>query len=311
MSTQTIGPARPASFTFTVCGLEEPLRLDRAIVRFVPETSRTQARALIGIGAAWVNGARVQVLSRPVRNGDSVLVYKGREGWRMFYEADSAAVLFEDDWLLVYCKESGIPTQGIFCDNYNNLYAGLLRLLKRRGTRGAYLGLHHRLDLDTSGAVLFAKNRQANRSIHYQFKNRAVEKSYLVLAGGRPDFNERECSAPIAKKNGKYRCGIDGAGKTAQTFFQKLHDFDGYSLLRARPHTGRTHQIRLHLAALGHPVLGDQLYGGSTCARRTMLHAETLCFTHPHSRTVLQVHAPLPADMLELLGDFRLPGERC
>ncbi|MBM4311667.1 MAG: RluA family pseudouridine synthase [Deltaproteobacteria bacterium] len=305
MLTQTIVSAKPASYTFSVCGLEEPLRLDRAIEHFVPEVSRTQARALISIGAAWVNGQRVQVQSRPVHNGDSILIYKGREGWKKFYEADSARVLYEDNWLLVYGKESGIPTQGIFCDNYNNLYAALLRLLKKRGTQ-AYLGLHHRLDLDTSGVVLFTKNKQANRSIHYQFKNRSVDKSYLVLVEGRPCFEEREFSAAIAKRDGKYLCG-DIPGKPAQTFFRKLRDFDDYSLLRARPLTGRTHQIRLHLAALGHPVLGDPLYGSAGlhgCAR-TMLHAEALRFTHPQSRSEMRVRAPMPADMEQLLDGFQ------
>lgn len=303
---QTINPAQPKSYSFVAAGLEEPLRLDQAIERFLEGVSRRQARALIALGAAWVNGQRVQVLSRRVHNGDGVLIYEGREGWRMFYEAAAANILYEDDWLLLYCKESGIPTQGIFCDNYNNLYAGLLRLLKKRG-KPAYLGLHHRLDLETSGVVLFTKNKQANRSIHYQFKNRAVDKQYLVLVKGKPSFDEREFSAAIAKRDGRYLCGPDIVGKPAQTFFKKLHDFEGYSLLRARPATGRTHQIRLHLAALGHPVLGDSLYGGgSGLCGRTMLHAESLRLIHPRSRRELLVRASMPEDMQLLLGDFQL-----
>ena len=231
---QTDTSAKPKSYAFIADGLDEPLRLDQAIVRFVPDVSRRQARKLISLGAAWVNEQRVQVQSRKLHNGDRVLIYEGREGWRMFYEADAANILHEDDWLLLYCKESGIPTQGIFCDNYNNLYAGLLRLLKKRG-KLSYLGLHHRLDLETSGVVLFTKNKQANRSIHYQFKNRSVDKQYLVLVAGKPSFDECEFSAAIAKKDGRYLCGPDIVGKPAQTFFQKLHDFEGYTLLRARP----------------------------------------------------------------------------
>jgi 23S rRNA pseudouridine1911/1915/1917 synthase len=300
--------AKLKSYAFLAERLEEPLRIDQAIVRFLPDVSRTQARKLISVGAAWVNEQRVQVQSRIIHNGDRVLIYEGREGWRMFYEADNANILYEDDWLLLYCKESGIPTQGIFCDNYNNLYAGLLRLLKKRG-KLSYLGLHHRLDLETSGVVLFTKNKQANRSIHYQFKNRSVDKQYLVLVAGKPSFNEREFSAAIAKKDGRYLCGPDIAGKPAQTFFQKLHDFEGYTLLRARPATGRTHQIRLHLAAMGHPVLGDPLYGGGQVGlcSRTMLHAEALRLNHPQTRRELLVRAPMPEDMQRLLGDFQ-PG---
>ncbi len=304
---QTGNAAQPKSYAFVVAGIEEPLCLDQAIGRFLPDVSRGQARRLIVLGAAWVNEQRVQVQSRKVHNGDRVLIYEGREGWTMFYEADAAHILHEDDWLLLYCKESGIPTQGIFCDNYNNLYAGLQRLFKKRD-KHAYLGLHHRLDLETSGVVLFTKNKQANRSIHYQLKNRSIDKQYLALVSGKPAFDELECNAAIAKENGKYVCGLDIVGKSAQTTFQKLHDFEGYSLLRARPHTGRTHQIGLHLAALGHPVLGDSLYGGGSrlCAR-TMLHAEVLRLTNPRTRKELRVCAPVPADMKKLLGDYRLP----
>jgi len=201
----TENSAQPKSYTFTADGLEEPLRLDQAIGHFLPNVSRTQARRLITLGAAWVNEQRVQVQSRKVQNGDHVLVYEGREGWKMFYESDGNHILHEDDWLLLYSKESGIPTQGIFCDNYNNLYAGLMRLLKKRGMF-SYLGLHHRLDLETSGVVLFTKNKHANRSIHYQFKNRSVDKQYLALVVGKPSFDEREFSAAIAKENGRYIC---------------------------------------------------------------------------------------------------------
>jgi 23S rRNA pseudouridine1911/1915/1917 synthase len=302
----TVTSGKLGLYAFVVEGLAEPVRLDKAIVHFVPEISRVQARMLIAIGASWLNEQRVQVLSRQVNNGDRVLIYEGREGWKKFYEADEENILHEDAWLLLYCKESGIPAQGIFCDNYNNIYSGVLRLLKKRG-KSSYLGLHHRLDLETSGVMLFTKNKQANRSIHDQFKNRSVEKRYLVLVTGNPDFDEREFSAPIAKKDGKYLCGPDIVGKPAQTFFQKLHDFEGYSLLRACPYTGRTHQIRLHLATLGYPVLGDSQYGGSSalCAR-TMLHAESLGLHHPQTRKELLVRAPIPEDMQKLLGDYRL-----
>ena len=302
---QTNNAAKPKSYSFIADGLEESLRLDQAIVHFLSDVSRGQARKLISLGAAWVNEQRVQVQSRKVHNGDRVLIYEGREGWKMFYEADAAHIVYEDDWLLLYCKESGIPTQGIFCDNYNNLYAGLLRLLKKRD-KHSYLGLHHRLDLETSGVVLFTKNKQANRSIHYQFKNRSVDKQYLALVKGRPSFDELEFTAAIAKQEGRYLCGPDIVGKSAQTFFKKLHDFEGYSLLRARPYTGRTHQIRLHLAALGYPVLGDSLYGGGSglCAR-TMLHAEVLRITNPRTRRDLRVCVEVPEDMQKLLGDYR------
>jgi len=294
-------PAPPDTYSFFVPEHAAGLRLDQAVALCVPGTSRENAKRLIALGAVWLNKRRVKIVSTPVRSGDRVVVYFSRTGCRRFYEIDSAHILYEDPWLLFYCKEPGIPCQGVPGDDYNNVAAAVLRYRRRRAS-DAYVGIHHRLDIDTSGVMLFTLSPEANSSIHGQFKERRVAKTYLALVRGNPDFQDRQVTSSITRQDGRYLCRPDGPGKTAFTVFTKLIDFDGYALVRARPLTGRTHQIRLQLSFLGHPVLGDGMYGGSDprCTR-TMLHAESLQIIHPRTGKALRIEAEMCDDMKRLI----------
>jgi len=238
-----------------------------------------------------------------VRSGDTIAVYIGRRGVDRYYEIDPANILFRDEWLLFYRKEPGVPTQGVVCDNYNNIFAGLQRHLKQQQQSPAYLGMHQRLDLDTSGVVLFTLSPKVNRSIHYQFKDHRVKKIYRALVAGNPGFSQLRLSNFIYRHAGRYRCSDSGPGKEAVTQFRMLAAYDGCSLLEAQPETGRTHQLRLQLAHLGHPLLGDRLYGGAQGqgTARTMLHAISLRVFHPVTKKEIIVEASLFQDMLELI----------
>lgn len=282
---------------------EASLRLDQALARHIANLSRLSAKKFIAVGAVWVNGRRVLTHSWQVRAGDEVVLYCGREGFRQYYELDPANVLYEDDWILCYRKEPGIPTQGLVCDSYNNLHAAVLRYLRQKKA-SPYVGLHHRLDSDTSGVVLLTVSPQANRSIHYQFKTRSIKKTYLVLVSGTPDFDELTLHTYISRQAGRYCCTAEGPGKQATTFFQRLKQCGACTLMQAQPATGRTHQIRLQLAFLGMPVLGDRLYGSGAgpAAARTMLHAAALSFVHPVRRQEMTVSAELFEDMQQLIG---------
>lgn len=277
---------------FTVSESSAGLRLDQAVARHVPELSREAAKKLIALGAVWIHERRVQILSAKVRAGDAVTVHIGREGWRQYYEINPDNILYEDQWLLLYRKEPGIPSQGIVCDNYNNVYAALMRYLKQK-KEASYVGLHHRLDLDTSGVLLFTLSAKINRSIHYQFKDHRVKKTYLALVHGRPAFLETTCASFIGRRDGRYVCSETGPGKIATTVFTRLKEYQGYSAVRAEPETGRTHQIRLQLAFLGLPILGDPLYGHGAAAgwQRTMLHAESLTVFHPLQKKNIAIQA--------------------
>jgi len=285
-------------YTFTVGKDAAPQRIDKVIPQHLDAMSREKSRKAIQTGAVWVNKCRVQVLSKNIFPGDTVTVYRGREGWGKHYEADENNILYHDDWLILYRKEPSVPTQGIVCDNYNNLYAALSRYIKKR-TPLPYLGMHHRLDMDTSGVVLFTLSKKINRSIHYQFKDRRIKKTYLALVRGTPGFDRVSLTTYINRHEGRYVCTKDGPGKTATTQFTRVADFEGYSLVRAQPATGRTHQIRLQLAFLDLPILGDRLYGteDSHALPRTMLHAESLTVFHPLTKKELTIQADLFDDM--------------
>lgn len=289
---------------FTVESDKVSMRLDQALAHYIAKLSREQAKKYIQIGAVWINDKRVQVVSRTVVPGDAVALYAGREGYRKYYEISPRNILFEDEHLFCYRKEPGIPTQPLHCDAYNNIYAALLRYLKSRG-RTVYAGMHHRLDLETSGVILFTLAQSSNRCIHYQFRDHQVKKSYLAIVAGLPQFEETTFTSYIGREKGKYTCSLQGPGKIAVTSFTKLKEWGGKTLLRAVPQTGRTHQLRLQLAFLGYPVLGDPLYGeGHTeDIPRTMLHAENLTIIHPATKEELTIHAELFEDMLLLLAE--------
>ncbi|MCP4623637.1 MAG: RluA family pseudouridine synthase [bacterium] len=290
------------TYTFTVNHDESPLRLDQAIAAHIEPLSREKAKRIIEIGGVWVNKKRLHTVSRKVVNGDGIEVHIGRNGWSKYYEINKSNILYEDEWLLFYRKEPGIPTQGIFCDDYNNLYAGLLRY-RKNSTKAPYLGLHHRLDIDTSGVIVFTCSAKINRSIHYQFKDRRVKKFYLALVSGVPDFTENTVTTYINRQNGRYTCSTQGPGKLAMTRFTTISNHGTHSLLRAEPETGRTHQIRLQLAFSGLPILGDPRYGSGprkTC-KRTMLHAESLSLIHPFTKETLTISAAPYDDMQQLM----------
>lgn len=290
------------TYSFTLPDTEAALRLDQAVSLHVPGLSREQARKFIEIGAVWINNQRVQILSKKVFAGDTVTLYSGREGWKKYYGIDPVNILYEDEWLLAYRKEPGVPTQGLVCDNYNNLFSALRRYLKKKNAL-PYIGMHQRLDLDTSGVVLFTLSQKINRSIHYQFKDHRVKKIYCALVQGTPDFQQKTLSTFISRRDGAYRCSAEGPGKIATTTFTSIAGFPGYSLIRAEPKTGRTHQLRLQLAFLGLPILGDRLYGTGADERypRTMLHAQSLTVFHPLRKEDITITADLFEDMKQLI----------
>jgi 23S rRNA pseudouridine1911/1915/1917 synthase len=288
--------------SFRVPPHTEPLRLDQALAQYVPDLSREAARKFIQHGAVWINNKRVQIQSRKIFPGDAVTLYTGREGYRRYYDIDPNNILYQDEYLLFYRKEPGIPSQAIVCDNYNNIYAALQRYLKVTSSM-QYLGLHHRLDLETSGVMIFTRSPAVNRSIHYQFRDHQIKKSYLALVAGPLAWSEQALTSYISRRDSRYCCSETGPGKVARCRFTKLHERRDCTLLRAEPSTGRTHQIRLQLAFVGHPVLGDPLYGSGHTeqAPRTMLHAESLSITHPVHKKLLTVTADLFDDMQQLI----------
>lgn len=198
-----------------------------------------------------------------------------------------AMIIFENNSLIAINKPSGIPVHaGEYCKE-ENLVDYLKAYLGKPDDSGLTFtpALVHRLDKDTSGVILAAKNSQGARLLCEQFRDGLVKKTYMALIKGEINPPEGSIRLPLENKEGKKQ--------PAETGYRTTQKFEGYSLLEVRPKTGRTHQIRRHLQALGHPIVGDSLYGGLK-APRLFLHAMTIAFKDPDTGKIMPVNAPLP-----------------
>lgn len=270
-----------------------------ALLTHLPEEA---AARLVEFGSVWLDDRPCLDPARPLAGHSAFRINPPAYGPVYFYEADPARIVYEDAELIAYNKESGRPSQGVPHDAHNNILAALTRMLAVRGERSR-LWLLHRLDADTSGILLFAKNKEAAGTLGRAFQKGEVEKEYLALGLGRgtpkQSFSVKNF---IAKEGRRYVNRKAAPGLAAHTDFDSLKRFDTpipasggdfrEALFRARPRTGRTHQIRLHLAHNGWPIRGDRFYGRPEVetlnpAPRLMLASARLTFTHPKSgRTV-------------------------
>ena len=216
-------------------------------------------------------------------------------------------VVYEDADLLVVDKPAGVvvhPAPG-------HPEGTLAQALASRGAAGGdpfRPGIVHRLDRDTSGLLVVAKSEEIHRKLQDQLRRREVTREYLALVAGRPDARSGTIDAPIGRDRGRrtvMSTRTDRA-RTAVTHFEIEEELPETTLLRVRLETGRTHQIRAHLAAIGHPVCGDPAYGGLICGRRLgltrqFLHATNLLFNHPRRGEIVRCESKLPADLLRSL----------
>lgn len=256
--------------------------------------SEDRAEDLIDFGSVYIDGRVERNPARTLRGGEEIVVNWPRHGTQRHYEIDPARILYRDAHLLAYDKEAGVPSQQTPADAYNNLYAALIRFLAGEArTSAPYAALHHRLDRETSGVMVFALDRAVNRRLGESFQEKRVVKDYLAWVDGVPALDRWTAVEDICRKDGRYRTCPQGRGKAARTLFRVLLRAGDRALIAARPVTGRTHQIRLHLAAGGHPVIGDRLYGG-TSGERLHLHALRLTLPHPKHNSELVLTAPVP-----------------
>lgn len=307
------------------------------IARFRPEAavSRSKVRRLIVAGAVFANGRQERRPAAVIRPGTTITVRLDED--KLLYEKtpDDIAfdmtenrILFEDDSLIVVDKPAGIPTEATMVSDRDHLHAALKRYLRQRdGTRNdPYVGVHHRLDRETSGVILFTKTREVNAAVHGLFSGHAARKEYEALATDERSFTARSHAHAIPREfavenllgriSPKSQAGkwgeVSSGGDVARTEFVILDAFKVGFRVAARPITGRTHQIRVHLSGFGLPILGDGLYGGRRTLDdgydipRVMLHAARLSFPHPVTGTETTVEAPLPPDYAECLS--RLSG---
>ena len=290
-------------------------RVDRAVAELVPEFSRSYCQQLIESGAFQLNGQIVVKPSTRVKASDlgSVELRPTPQSQAFKPESMPLDVVYEDDHLLVLNKPAGLvvhPAPG-------NWSGTLLNGLLGRDPRAFELpraGIVHRLDKDTSGLMVVARTRAAMDALVARIAAREVRREYLALAH-RPwaGVPEREVDAPIGRDaRNRLRMAVveldRQSGKPAQTRFELIANAPQGCLVRALLRTGRTHQIRVHMAHLGHPLVGDALYGGVPAAglARQALHARRLAFEHPATGAALAFEAPLPADLAGALAAWGL-----
>jgi 23S rRNA pseudouridine1911/1915/1917 synthase len=262
-----------------------------ACVLAIPEE---EVADLIDFGSIAIDGRREKNPRRVMVGGEEIRVTWPWYGTKRSYEVDPSRILYRDHLLLAYDKEAGIPSQQTPADAYNNLFAALYRYLEREA-KTPYVALHHRLDRETSGVMLFALHRSVNLKLGNAFQAHQVSKDYLSWVDGDPSQDCWIASEDISRKAGRYCTCPKGEGKTASTEFIVLHREPERAMVLARPLTGRTHQIRLHLAACGHPVVGDRLYGRGKSGR-LHLHAFRLKLPKTVNGSELTITAPLPPE---------------
>lgn len=289
----------------------KPRRLDKYLLERFPGYSRSFLQQLIKDGSVLING-------KPTKSSWHVTQYEIvtillPEGARHEPEDIPFDVLFEDEWILALNKPSGIIVHPARGHKTGTLYHGLLHYFreKRAADPSFRVGTVHRLDEETSGVMIYALDKKAHAELTRQFENRLVRKTYLCLVHGAADFTETDVDAPLGvDRECRVRYAVDGLeARPAQTRYACLgvSPCGQFSLLRAFPRTGRSHQIRVHARELGLPIVGDDLYGGprdeatfGEIPPRVCLHAESLSLVHPIKGDPMCLRAPFPSRLAAL-----------
>jgi 23S rRNA pseudouridine1911/1915/1917 synthase len=291
----------------TVAREHSGLRIDRFLALELTDFSRARLQTLIRGGFVRLNGEAPQPRD-PVRSGDRVeLTEPALEKIEAQPESIALEILFEDDDLLVLNKPAGVVMHpGAGHAQHTLVNALLAHCTNLSGIGGRERpGIVHRLDKETSGCLVVAKNDATHRDLSKQFAARTMQKIYLALVAGIPRKSTGVIDAAIARHPvHRQRMSIARRqGRAAKTEYRVLRTGADMSLLECTLHSGRTHQIRVHLHHLGHPVLGDKLYGGKRAGAfpRQMLHAWKLAFRHPRTGEVMTFEAPVPPDFAEAM----------
>ncbi len=290
-------------------------RLDKALAGLVPEFSRTYLQQLIEAGGVLVKGVKAVKTSLKMKAGDELTIELRPTPQSQAFKPEAMAldIVYEDSHLLVINKPAGLvvhPAPG-------NWSGTLLNGLLAHDQQASFLpraGIVHRLDKDTSGLMVVARQRQIMDQLVGMIAARSVSREYIALAHGAWEGSKtRQVEAPIGRdpRNRLRMAVVDlerNSGKTASTVVSLLDNSDKYCLVKCKLHTGRTHQIRVHMAFLGHPLISDEVYGGAIAAnlQRQALHACRLAFVHPATGVAMEFKSALAPDLQEAAAIFGL-----
>ena len=281
-------------------------RLDKYLAQVSKQVSRSQAKKLIKSGFIQVNERSVEP-DYELNRGDKIKIeIPPPKPVQVLPENISLNIVYEDQFIIVLDKDSGMVVHPTLDHPKGTLANALLFYLKKQTLpeTGENLrpGIVHRLDKGTSGLIVVAKDQEALGNLKNQFKERKVIKKYTALVTGKIEPPKGEINKPIERhpKN-RRKFVVAKSGKEAITYYSKKEDIDGlFSLIEVEPKTGRTHQIRVHLASIGYPIVGDKLYGGKM-APRIFLHASYIEFSHPYTKKTISFTSSLPKKLNEIL----------
>lgn len=296
-------------------------RIDQYLVDRLPYLSRSAVQRLIGEGLVKANGRVIKASYHP-REGDRIdMVAPPKPVSEILPEPIPLDIIYEDEHFLALNKQTNLivhPARGVW---HGTLVNGLVHYGQKWSTvNGDWRpGILHRLDRNTTGIMLVAKSDEAHWRIARQFENRTIQKTYMAVIEGIPQLLGDVIDMPIGKDRyvrEKQAVRKESAGgRPATTMYQVMEKFvsplGNYALLKLTPKTGRTHQLRVHMSHMGHPMIGDTTYGGKPfehgdfCFERQALHAYEITFVHPGTLKKMTLQAPLPPDMQQLLGILR------
>jgi 23S rRNA pseudouridine1911/1915/1917 synthase len=284
--------------------LAADVRLDKYLTQVLPQFSRAYLQRLIEQGSALVNGRKAKASQR-LTMSDRVTVELPPSPGRPLPEPIPLTVIYEDEDIVVIDKPAGLTVHPAPGHPNHTLVNAVLAHCPGLTMNNDLMrpGIVHRLDKDTSGLTVIAKNDSAREYLAAQFKNRTVNKRYLVLVKGRLSPEQGVIEAPIGRDpHRRRRMAVVESGKQATTQYQVREYLDNYTLVEVSPLTGRTHQIRVHLSAIGCPVVGDSTYGTrSAHLDRQFVHAYCLGFRLPSTKVYQEFSSPLAADLEQAL----------
>ena len=288
------------------------MRLDQAVsLKF--GLSRRSAREAVRSGRVDVDGAACDEPGQDVPEGAKLEFHAHRPLRR--HVKTRLVVLYEDDDVLIVDKPAGLLSVPTEAREKDTLWSRALHYLQHRYGGRPHAGIVHRLDKDTSGALVFARNRAAHHALQDRFRTHAIDREYLALVEGVP-AEGGTFDADLVREPGLRRtiARKGQEGRRAVTRYKTVERFGDAALVSIRPETGRTHQIRVHFSAGGHPILGDKVYGhpgaGAKSAPRQMLHARRLGFPHPKTGENVRAESPLPDDFEKVLALLRAKKKR-
>jgi 23S rRNA pseudouridine1911/1915/1917 synthase len=288
-------------------------RIDKVLAGHLPDLSRSSVQKMIREGLVLVNDEQVRPSYR-TREGDWVVArVPEEESLDLRAEAIPLDVVYEDDCLLVINKPAGMVVHPAFGHDSGTLVNAVLAHVPdiEDEDQAERPGIVHRLDKETSGLIVVAKTGEIRRVLQDAFRAREVKKIYLALAEGQITAGHGIINAAMGRDpRRRKRMAVVAAGRPASTEYRVQERFERYSYLEVQPYTGRTHQIRVHLGYIGHPVVGDTVYGyrkKRLPLDRHFLHANRLVLTHPRTGRTLDLSAPLPEDLQSVLDTLREP----